>query len=138
MSQTESTPLTGLATFSEVVTTPAGEVHIRPSGVRNMGLFLTPDKALTLAKALTKHALAAQHPEPLTEGTVEAIASRIDPDAARMAVARSVTEYGSRLDWDSDLNELIPMHLSGLIDIDDLPDWTDQSDNHVAFWESLR
>lgn len=138
MSQTESTSLAGFATFSEVSTTPAGEVHIHPAGVRNMGVFLTPDKALAMAKALTEHALALKHPEPLTERTVEAIASRVDPDAARLAVARSITEYGSRLDWDSELNELIPMYLSGLIDIEGLPDWTDQSDNHVAFWESLR
>lgn len=137
MSQTESTSLTGLTTFSEVSTTPAGEVHIHPAGVRNMGVFLTPDKALTLAKALTKHALAAQHPEPLTEGTVEAIASRIDPDEARIAVALSIAEYGSRFYWDSDLNELIPMRLSGLIDIDDLPSWSDQDEDDVLFWESL-
>lgn len=134
----KATPLTGIATLKDVTTTPAGEVKITADTVRDMNIFLTPEKALTLASALTQHALSILHPHPETEGTVDAVAAYIDPDAARRAVARSIAEYGSRLDWDSDLNELIPMHLSGLIDIDDLPDWTDQSDEDIAFWANLK
>lgn len=103
-----------------------------------MDVFLTSEKALTLASALTSHALSILHPHPETEGTIEAVAACIDPDAARRAVAEIITEFGKRTDWGADNNELNSIYVSGLINDDIFPSWTDQNDEDIAFWANLK
>lgn len=80
----------------------------------------------------------AEVPDPSPSGPVDIadIAARIDPDKARLAVARMCAALGAELDWGSDTLEAIAEAVTPAAP-NGFPSFTDQDDDAIEFWQNV-
>lgn len=64
------------------------------------------------------------------------VAARIDPDKARLAVARMCAALGAELDWGSDTLEAIAEAVTPAAP-NGFPSFTDQDDDAIEFWQNV-
>lgn len=77
-------------------------------------------------------------PDPSLSGPVDIaeIAARVDPDKARLAVARMCAALGAEFDWGSDTLSAIAEAVTPAAP-NGFPSFTDQADDAIEFWQNV-
>lgn len=65
------------------------------------------------------------------------VAAKIDPNEARIAVAKVMAALGGQFDWNSDTLEWVADAVCGLAVRSGLPSVADQDDAAVEFWKNV-